>query len=453
MNFISPALQVLKQYAGENETNLKLLLSNHLNRISNGNESQSDSIRYTVTRTVYGVIRHIKLLDYLIGQCSDRPLNRIQSDIKILLEIGAFLLLFSSSYPDYAVLNETVSASPKKTRSFVNAVLRNMTRNKEKLFGSIDKIEDPTIRFSVSPAIVHHLKKLSPNWIDDLKYLDSEPAFHIRFDPRVLDYIKAGEILNSHRIEFKELHAFKSFELKEVRRVLHELMDSYPFFVQDAGSQSISIIASQYARSLVADVCAAPGTKSVTLALLNPSIPIIANDIDFGRVRLIKETITRLNIHSIYPVVSDARNPGFSHKISSQMNKNPDFIIVDAPCTSSGTLRKSPDLKLKINENSISRNAGLQYEIIAPWFNEVNTFWNYLLYSVCSFIYDETEAVMNRISQIAKDFNYDSFEWIDLSSELQSLGFNFIRAEKGFYLMPGPLNNDIFYLSLIKKSK
>lgn len=425
MDFLSLSLKVLKHYSQSPSQNLKHLLSHFLDRETEGTGSHPE-----VTRTVYGVVRHESLLDYIIQHLTGRKPKKLERDVLLLLRIGIYLSIFSRSYPGYAVVNETVRRAKKPARGFLNAVLRRCVSEKESILAVIETIDDPHIKYSISPLLIENISSLSPDTTAFLQYLDSEPLFHIRVNTREFRFDQVMELLTRAGLEIQPLQSFDSFLVKGgggsgviLRRMLNE--KKY-FYFQNTASQFISIIAAQYAKEKILDCCAAPGTKSVTLSLLRPDLSICANDINPGRVSLIRDFCRQYRLDSIYPVASDAVKLG--------VNADFDFIILDAPCTSSGTLRKNPDLKLKIDRVMVQKNAALQREIL----QSISTRFPraYVLYSVCSFIKEETEDAAG-------------FETVDISHLLDAYGFNYKKTDHGFYLLPDPaLNNDLFYLSL-----
>jgi 16S rRNA (cytosine967-C5)-methyltransferase len=444
MHFLKPSLRILNRYFQDPLVNLKLILSRELDEI------RSDENRQAITRVVYGVVRNQRLLDHVIRQFSHLKLGKIQQDILVLLRIGIYLLVYSKSYPDYAVVNEVVKAiraSRGKAKGFVNAVLRNMAKDKTAVLDFLENIDQLEIAYSISDVLVNNLGVISPQIEVDLAYLNREPLFHLRVNTKDFEYTEIKQILADHGVNFNELEQFQSFEIKETRRVLHRLIKEKPFYFQNTGSQVASIIASRFAGQTVLDCCAAPGTKSVTLSLLNPRLTIYANDINPKRAKLMKEFLTRYRFTNIIPLVSDASRMGI------QPGTTIDFMIVDAPCTSSGTLRKNPDLKLKIDNDMVSRNAEIQHGIMASLIKHFsnNSALRYILYSVCSFIREETEGLMGKVFHCFPGI--DRFKTIDLSALLEEYGFTFKKGDYGYYLLPSDtLNNDIFYMVLLKKS-
>lgn len=434
MEFLKSSFTVLKRFYHDPGKNLKLLLSKELDKIKDYHKHQA------ITRTVYGVVRNHRLLEYLVQKISQRKLKKIQLDVLLLLKIGLYLLIFSKSYPDYAVVNEVVKAAKGQTKSFVNALLRNITTNKTTIMNHLENIRQLNITYSIPDVLIDNLKLISTQLEENLEYLNQEPLFHIRVNQKDSSYIEAKQLLVDNKIDARELEKFHSFEIKQGGQVINRLMVKPRFYFQDTGSQMISIIASQFAHKKVLDCCAAPGTKSVTLSLLNPQLTIYANDINPKRVKLLKDFLNQYDLTCINPLVSDIKRISFKKDI--------DFIIVDAPCTSSGTLRKNPDLKIKIDSDLVNKNAKNQYEIM----ESITSYFSspvYILYSVCSFIKEETEGVMERLFD--KLLLADRFEIIDLTLLLEEYGFFLKKGNYGYYLLPsGTLNNDLFYISLLK---
>ncbi|MCP5107210.1 MAG: hypothetical protein GY950_27735 [bacterium] len=433
MDVLKPSFAVLKQYEKDRGRNLKLLLADVLDR----DKSESHQ---GITRTVSGVIRRQRLLDYFIQQFSNRGPKKLERDVLILLRIGLYLLIYSRSYPAHAVVNETVGLVKSKAKGFVNAVLRRCTRDKEKIPGMMAAVTDLSVKHSISPLLIEHLKHISADLNASLDYLDREPVFHIRVNSKDFSYAGVKEVLGRGEIGFNELNSFHAFSVDgahgsglQLRRLLQE--KKY-FYFQNTASQLVSIIAAQFSRQTVLDCCAAPGSKSVTLSLLKPRLTVYANDINAKRIMLVKDFRTAYGLDNIKPVVSDVNQLGLRGPF--------DFIILDAPCTSAGTLRKNPDLKLKITPGLVRKNADGQARMLETLITRFPG--AHILYSVCSFIRDETEDVLSRVIP-----RHPGAETADLSPILEEYGFNYKKGRYGFYLLPHPeLNNDLFYLSLVK---
>ncbi len=441
MDILRPTLKLLKTFQRSPETNLKLLLSRYLEQETTapGKHPLSHS---GLTRTVYGVIRKQRLLDYIIDGFARKGGGKIkiEEEVRILLRLGVYLLLFSGGYPGYAVVNEAAGAARPRARGFVNALLRRCVKEKEQLLQKIETLKDLPVKYSISPLWVRELEHLAPEPEPLLAYLDREPGFHIRVNRRRFQYDAVKKVLEAEQLTFKELPRSDAFTVSgghgagtRLRRLLE--VEKY-FYFQNTASQFISHVAASFAGDRVLDGCAAPGTKSVTLSMLRPGIEIYANDIYHKRIRLLDRFCQDYGLTGIRTMVSDIRRPALKPAV--------DLVLLDAPCSSGGTLRKNPDLKLKITEAGIKENAQRQKEILAAMLEFMAPAGGYVLYSVCSFTRAETEDVLA---------GAEGVETVDLSPLLDEQGFLYKKARYGYYLLPSDhLDNDLFYIALLKIS-
>ncbi|MCK5222717.1 MAG: methyltransferase domain-containing protein [Candidatus Aminicenantes bacterium] len=433
MNILKPSTHILSHFFENRDVNLKLMISRYLN-------NHPELSRNEVTRVVYGVTRKETLIEYIAKNYSNRKLSDTDEQTRILLYIGIYLTYFSRSYPDYAIVNEIVDFAPKRSRGFLNALLRKISSEHENIDNIIKSIKDPRIKYSVSEEIISNLKHITSDVMETLEYLDSEPVFQVRVNKRDPDLIKAGKILEKKNIPCKIVKKIGSLEIENAGQMVREILPGYGFYFQNSGSFAVSAIVSSFKGKKILDCCAAPGTKSITLAHLCPDADIIASDINPNRLKLFIPILNNSGADNIELTAGDINAPPFQNIF--------DTILIDAPCTSSGTLRKNPDLKNKINKKNIKVNSSRQIEIlksIMSWAGKGTI----IIYSVCSFIKDETENVLNNVIH---HFNEDEFEIIEPENILNQYGFKFKKGEFGIFLLPDhKLNNDLFYISAIKK--
>lgn len=398
-----------------------------------------------ISHAVYGIIRNELVLRQIIGQYLKKEFENHTINLKILLLTGTYLLLFSSSYPDHAVVNEIVQISKKSEKPFLNAILRSIIRSNTdpELFKK--KITSLKIRYSGSSCYIEKVKQFSDNPTGILDYLESDPVFHIRPNLNKFSYKEASNILKESIISFREIKKLKTFEIRNAGKVISEFIKNGTFYFQNSGSQLVSIIASKFSGKQILDCCAAPGTKSVTLHFLNPEKTIIANDINFKRISMLKNFIRSYKLSGIYLMTSNILKSAIKH--------NFDLLILDAPCSSSGTIRKNPDLKLKLSIEKIKKNSEIQMKMLKTVL-ESAPFGSHIIYSVCSFIYEESEEVIDKVVRELKSENPEiNYSLSDISSIARAYGFNIIESRNGIFTLPSKiLNNDLFYISVIKKS-
>jgi 16S rRNA C967 or C1407 C5-methylase (RsmB/RsmF family) len=272
----------------------------------------------------------------------------------------------------------------------------------------------------------------------DLEYLDREPAFHLRFNPKQLSRQQARQALAAAAIPCRELTELDCFETTAAALVLEKPEALRDFYLQNTGSQAVALLAAAVAGKTVCDVAAAPGGKSLTLACLRPEVKIWASDISPLRLRLLEQNIRRLRLANISTFTADI----FHYPTGREAA---DLVILDAPCTSSGTLRKNPDLKNKIGPELIARNAGQQRLMLgslAERFPRAR-----LLYAVCSFLPEESEEVVEKVAMAR------GLQTLPVQPLLEKYSFRVKKAKFGCYLLPSELNNDLFYISLLEKRK
>jgi 16S rRNA (cytosine967-C5)-methyltransferase len=428
LKHLEPTYRILSRYYARPETNLKRLLSHHLERLKEREYAN-------ISRTVYGTVRNDQRLSHIIRHFSRIEYQKLHRDALILLKIGIYLLVFSEAFPDYAVVNEVVSLANNDVKGFINGMLRNIARNRQKVQKLIRSIQEPWIKYSISETLIRNLEDISVHPEIDLEYLNTEPVFHLRVNAGTATYEDLRRRLMEGGIEFRECPRFFSFEVKQAGTIIREIIRQGRGYFQNTAAQMISMIAGRFSQKSVFDCCAAPGTKAITLGQLRPNCRVFAADINLNRMLLMKTSLKPPHVANLHLLVTDIITPGLKTRF--------DLILVDAPCTSSGTLRKNPDLKLKIDEALIRKNAEKQQQILQSVI--ANFPGAYVLYSVCSFIKGETEDIMK---SIAKNKKIDP---IDILPVLEKYGFNCKRADFGVYLLPTPtLNNDIFYISLFK---
>jgi 16S rRNA (cytosine967-C5)-methyltransferase len=429
MNFIKPAASILQEYYLDRQTNLRMLLTRFL-------DSYRDDDKSPLTRTVYGVVRKDVALEHVIGQFLKNKRQPPPPAVYALLKIAVFLLLFSDSYPEYAVVNETVSAAAKKEKPFVNAVLREFLRHIQEIKLGMTESTDLSLKYAIAPGLVASLKQIDAASEADLAYLDREPVFHLRFNPRQMTLTQARQALAAAGIPCRALPQLGCFETAAAGRVLEKAQQLSGFYVQNSGSQAVALLAAATAEKTVCDVAAAPGGKSLTLACLRPDITIWASDVNSQRLRLLEQNIRRLGLGSISPFVADIfRYP--------QGHESADLVILDAPCTASGTVRKNPDLKNKLNREMIEKNARQQRLMLASLVERFAAArW---LYAVCSFIHEEGEGVVAKVAAAR------GLQAVAIAPRLEKYGYRVKTTKYGCYLLPSDLNNDLFYISLLEK--
>ena len=138
MNILKPSFNILRSFFENRDQNLKLKISRYLNKTP-------EISRNEVTRIVYGIARKEKLIEHILGRFTTRKISGIDKKTRILLYIGIYLICFSRSYPDYAVVNEIVDLAERRAGGFLNAVLRKVSMEQPNMEKIINSIKDLNI--------------------------------------------------------------------------------------------------------------------------------------------------------------------------------------------------------------------------------------------------------------------------------------------------------------------
>ena len=369
--------------------------------------------RSLIMELVYGVLRRQETLDWRLSAVLTKPLHRLPALVQMLLRIGAYQLLFLDRIPASAAVHEAVELAKSSARqlgrdwsALVNAVLRNLIRL------PVPTLPDPAIHPSEYLSISYGIPLwLSQRWLARLGYEQAEsvceaasaiPSITLRVNrtrstrENLLDqFAKAGISAQPAVISLVGVKLDKGHDVSSLPG-----FDAGDYYVEDEAAQLIPPILDPQPGESILDVCAAPGGKATHLAeLMGDQGTIVALDVKASRLELLRDNCRRLRLHCIVPIVGDARRPAdWPVEIArSRHDGLPlfDRILVDAPCSGLGVLRRHPESKGQRNESTFARHQILQGQIletVAPCLRPGGV----LVYSTCSTEPEETEEVVSR---------------------------------------------------------
>ncbi len=306
-----------------------------------------------VRTLVLGVLRWRSRLDFVIAELAKRPVKKLDPPVVDVLRAGLYQLLFMD-VAQYAAVSETVDLAPKRARGFVNAILRTATR------GNVPEPRDPAT------------KHAHPQWLFDRwsRMYGAERAEKIAAANQELSY---PDVLALHG------EAPEGGVRSELLPDLWKLhggtadLDREQFYPMDEGSAVIAAIARACGDDVL-DLAAAPGGK--TIYMERHGARVVSNDVSVARLRPLAGRSTRL-------IVSDGRTPPFKKKF--------DVVLLDAPCSATGTIRKNPELKWRLREEDLAQFAKLQRELLAGAMALAS---KYVVYSTCSLEPEENDAIV-----------------------------------------------------------
>lgn len=386
---------------------------------------------------VNGVLRWRWQLEYFISRLLAKPLKPKDADIQLIL-LMALYELSECRTPDYAIINEAVElvrASGKKwAASLVNAVLRNFTREKEALLTSIDQ---DAVRYSHPVWILQKIKHDWPeHWQQIAEANNQRPAFWLRVNQRQYEASEYRQLLSENNLE-SEPSALADQALKLSHGVDVRSLPSFAagaVSVQDAGAQLSAELLDVSGGQRVLDLCAAPGGKTCHILERYKTLDsLLAVEMDAQRMLRVSENLQRLKLEAELKV-ADARD--YQQWWDGVYF---DRILIDAPCSASGVIRRHPDIKTLRRESDIAPLVELQAQILlSAW--QMLAVGGEILYVTCSIFRDENEQ------QIAHFLAQH-----DDAIEIQIQANWGLTCKHGRQLLPGEQDADGFYFCRLQK--
>jgi 16S rRNA (cytosine967-C5)-methyltransferase len=365
--------------------------------------------RGLLTELVYGVLRRRGTLDHIINQFSKQHVEKLERAVLLLLRLGLYQEFYLDRVPVSAAVNETVALAhelaPRAT-GFINAVLRRADRERD-FIRYPDRDADPagfiTARYSTPRWITEMwLEQLGVDEAEELARATlATPPFTIRVNTlktsrEDLRARLAAEGVTAEAAPFSPsaLHLSGPVQLATLASFREGL-----FTVQDESSQLAAIFLAPRPGERLLDICAAPGGKTTHLAqLMENRGTILACDAAPRKLELIEETAARLGVTVITTLALNAVRP--LHAVGEGKF---DRILVDAPCSGLGVLRRNPEGKWWKTRQNVAELALIQRAIlgnVADRLAEGGT----LLYATCSTSREENEAVVDDFLSQRADF-------------------------------------------------
>ncbi len=359
---------------------------------------------------VFGVFRNRILLDYIIRKNSSIRLKKIDPKILNILRMGAYQILFMDRVPDFAAVSESVSLAKKcaspKTVSFVNGVLRGITKNKAIDFNRIqDPIERLSVKYSYPKELAEFFAKTFGERAESLMDAGNlTPDLCIRVNTLKITKDELKEKLDALDIKYQDtpyvdsgLYLFGATE--EKRKQLKGLIT-----VQDQSSQLAALALAPDENDVVYDLCAAPGGKTTHIAeLMKNKGEIFASDIYDARLKSVDALADALGISIIKTQVRDAQIKDES------LIGTADKVLADVPCSGLGIIRRKPDIKYKENITDFAELTKIQKDILSAGASYLKP-GGVMVYSTCTinpkenidlikeFLEDHTEMELEKIS-------------------------------------------------------
>lgn len=338
---------------------------------------------------VYGMLRHRAWIDTILSDRVRGGLARLDPDVIDLLRLGVYQLTNMGSVPAYAAIAQTVELAKRRhglgASKLVNAVLRRTDRERDSLDAAAgtpsDTVEALALKYS-------HPRWLVARWVERWGEQDTEQLLTVNNAEAPIILRPYGIVREQLEAMLEEagVHIGDAPYLRESIAVsggitLTELgaFKKGLFFVQDPAATLVTEYAAIPTGATVADLCAAPGGKSLELS--RSAATVLASDKSLGRLQRLLANESRLETTNIYPFVADARNPAI---------RPVDAVLIDVPCTGTGTFRRHPDARWRLKVSDLAVMSALQKTILRAGAGVVKP-GGFLIYSTCSLEPEEND--------------------------------------------------------------
>ncbi len=380
--------------------------------------------RAFVTNCIYGVMRWQAKIDWLLGHVCQRPLETLTPWIRNALRLGVYQCLWMERVPHRAAVHETVELARRfghqGAARFTNGVLRTLLRQ-HTTYTLPDATTHPAAHLAIA---LSHPQWLVARWLERYGWERTQALCTANNRPAGItlrtNTLRLTPQALAERLQHEGLQHITPSRVAPEGLIVQgaDRLDTLPsyqeglFQVQDQGAMLVAPLCQARPGQRWLDVCAAPGGKSTHLAqLMLDTGQIFALDLQAGRLRLLRHNIRRLRLASVTALVADAT-------CSPPVRGLCDGILVDAPCSGFGVLRRHPDIKWRKTAADLMVLQALQLQLLhtqQAWLAAHGV----LVYSVCSNEPEETHQVVQRFLAEHPDMRLDA---VDRALFTQPLG-------------------------------
>ena len=387
---------------------------------------------------VLGGLRHYEYLAAIAEQLLTKSLRKKDADVQALLLLGLYQLKFLRT-PDHAAIGETVAATSQLKKAWakglVNAALRRFQREASILDARVATNE--TVDALCPSWLLHRLQDDWPDrWRDIVAAMSCQAPLSLRVNRQLMPRDEASDALRAAGVEHRLCqHAQQGISLESSRQLskLKGLSEGW-LSVQDEAAQLAAPLLQLGDDMRILDACAAPGGKTTHLRELAPEAEIVALDHDARRLERVAENLQRLKQTAELKHADAA-------KLAQWWDEQPfDRILLDAPCSATGIIRRHPDIKLLRQPDDLAKLAQLQHELLTSLWPSLKP-GGLLLYATCSVLRQENEHVIEHF--VAQ---HSDAEHCDIQADWGE------ARRYGRQLFPQIGGHDGFYYALLRKS-
>lgn len=441
-NVRESVVSILEQIE-KNQSYSNLLLNNVIKK----NQIATKDIGL-LTELTYGTLQRKMTLDYYLEPFIKNP-KKLENWVKQLLRMTLYQMLYLDKIPDRAAIHEAVEIAKKRGHKgisgMVNGVLRSLQREGVR---DMDEIKDEVERLSIETS---HPTWLVRRWIEQFGYNKAKEMCEINLTaPMQTARVNTNKITREaciKRLTEEGFQVEESVVVPEAIKCLKgNLAHSESFregliTIQDESSMLVAYALGIEQNETILDACAAPGGKSTHIAeKLEDTGQVISLDLHEHKVKLINENAVRLGLTNIETKAMDSR------KVQEEFDGSAfDRILLDAPCSGLGVMRRKPDMKYTKKEEDLNRLQSIQLQLldsVTPLLKPGGT----LVYSTCTIDRSENEEVVTAFLQKHTDFEGDLSVIERMPKAIQPLMTDF-----QLQIFPQDFGSDGFYIASLRK--
>ncbi len=399
-----------------------------------------------MTELVYGTLQHEQLLNFYVTPFFN---GKVKAWVRILIQMTLYQMLFLDSVPEHAAISEAVKIAKKRGGQFngklVNAILREMTRTP---LPSLDTIKDEAERLAVETSHPLWLIKLWSKQFGWEKTIQMARANNERVNVTIrVNGVRGTREELKKKLESEGITCEYGNLSEDALVILKgnviktKAFEQGWFYVQDESSMLVARALKPKHHSKVLDTCSAPGGKTTHVAeLMRQTGTVYAHDVYEHKIKLIEDNVKRLGLTNVVATLQDATTLNERYESDSF-----DAVLVDAPCSGLGILRRHPEVKITKQPSDLDEIMMIQKKIlntVAPLVKVGGT----LVYSTCTVNRKENDKMVEQFLAQHPEYELDATLVNRLPEVLHE------QTKKGMVqLFPGDYQTDGFFIACLKR--
>ena len=394
-------------------------------------------------KSVLGVVENLIYIDWIINEVSVTKTKKMEMDVLTVLRLAVYQIFFLDKSHENIVVNESVQYIKDKGNvrgsKFVNAVLRNILRNKDNLTAKMNELPEDeylSVKYSYPKELIIKWKKQFGKDVEQVLIANNtEAPLEIRVNTLKIQRDELIKLLEEKGIKvYKCKYADKGLVIENPFEIdkKSEYKDGL-FSVQSESSMLSGQILNPKENSFIIDMCAAPGGKTLNAAeTMNNTGKIIARDIYPGKLKLIENELKRLGISNVKVEKYDAI------VLDESLIEKADYVIADVPCTGLGIIRRKPEIKYNKTDKELNDIKEIQYKILENASKYIKQTGE-LVYSTCTTNPEENFELINRFlknnkNYVLSDVSENIHEYFDAAGQGYIEIYPHLHGMDGFFI-------------------